>query len=325
MMLFVTACSACLTMCWRQYVPFTASMAKAIASVIEQHPGMAGMSYFAVLLSGVWVVLGSLTLASSMATVANASSEAGPPSAARYAPLVSNFVIIWGTGVIWNVCHVTYAGVFGRWYYGKDRDGALMPSLQVATGPSFGSICMGTGMVAILSTADLATRIAMQDAEEDGNVLLCVVLCIVRCIIDCVRDIAEYFNDWAYVLCALRGVSMCESAQMTCTVLMCARVPSITQDMLLNSLVNMGVLGAGFFTSIVTAVVTGVVKMDTEVAFMGGIVGFFVGLVAGAASTGLINSGGKTILICWADEPDSLMNSHPEVHDRFVGAIQCRE
>jgi hypothetical protein len=45
--------------------------------------------------------------------------------------------------VIGNVVHVTSAGVVAAWWFGRDSTSTVSSSLGRATGPSFGSICLG--------------------------------------------------------------------------------------------------------------------------------------------------------------------------------------
>lgn len=37
----------------------------------------------------------------------------------------------------------------------------------------------------------------------------------------------EYFNEWVYAMCALRGGSFCDSARGTCTLISCTGMPGL--------------------------------------------------------------------------------------------------
>jgi len=52
--------------------------------------------------------------------------------------------------------------------------------------------------------------------------------------------------------------------------------------------------------------------------------GFIVGLAAGGQAVGIISSGVKTILACWAEDPEPLRRTHPEVHAEFENRILCK-
>merc|ERR1719329_284495 len=60
-------------------------------------------------------------------------------------------VISWGGMAAYNTCHVTYAGVFARWYFKKEYDNIpVRASFRVATTTSFGSICCGSFLIAFM-------------------------------------------------------------------------------------------------------------------------------------------------------------------------------
>merc|ERR1712151_1075383 len=60
------------------------------------------------------------------------------------------FALVWGSLVAYNICHVTYCGVFGRWYCKRDDGSILQKSLAVALTTSFGSIVLGSFLVALV-------------------------------------------------------------------------------------------------------------------------------------------------------------------------------
>merc|ERR1712187_543743 len=83
-------------------------------------------------------------------------------------------------------------------------------------------------------------RQVRRDAQADGNIVACIVALIITCIISCIGDILEYFNDWAYVQCAIRGVSFMDAASITYSMMTCANMKYVLSDLLLNSVVSMG-------------------------------------------------------------------------------------
>merc|ERR1719189_2217556 len=50
-------------------------------------------------------------------------------------------------------------------------------------------------------------------------------------------------------------------------------------------------------------------------------IGFSVGLIAGLAGLTVIGSGVKTILVCWAEDPDKLAETQPDIHEEFRSRI----
>lgn len=63
--------------------------------------------------------------------------------------------------------------------------GSLVRSLTT----SFGSICFGSLLVAIIQ----ATRALANAARDNENQIL---VCIAQCILSCLESLLEYFNKW---------------------------------------------------------------------------------------------------------------------------------
>jgi len=153
---------------------------------------------------------------------------------------------------------------------------------------------------------------------------MCLILLIVECVIRCMGDILEYFNDWSYVQCAIRGTSYLDSVRITYSMMKCANMKYIICDLLLNSLVSSGTLMIAL-VALSSGAGTGYLTDGANGAMWGGLLGFLVGLTAGAAATGTINSGVKTILVCWADDPAPLQASHQDIHDEFEKRLSANQ
>merc|ERR1719188_2084011 len=96
----------------------------------------------------------------------------------------------------------------------------------------------------------------------------------------------------------------------------------IIQDLLLGSLVSMGSLLCAVIGGLCGAATSFALNGQDEVSIaVGALCGFSVGIMAGSASVGVISSGVKTILMCWAESPQKLANSHPDIHEEFVKRI----
>ena len=106
--------------------------------------------------------------------------------------------------VFQNIIHVTIAGVVSTWWFvPQDANSccstAIQDSFVRATTTSFGSICFGSLLVAIVTTLKaLVENVRQQDnSERDGCEAF--LLCIVDCLLSCLEDMLEYFNKFAYI------------------------------------------------------------------------------------------------------------------------------
>ncbi|CAE8646366.1 unnamed protein product [Polarella glacialis] len=88
-------------------------------------------------------------------------------------------------------------------------------SFKVALTTSFGSICFGALLVAAMRAWEAFLCQARKQAQQEGNTACCLLLMAVECVVSCIGDILEYFSEWAYVQCAVRGVSFVEAARIT--------------------------------------------------------------------------------------------------------------
>jgi hypothetical protein len=104
--------------------------------------------------------------------------------------------------VFQNTVHVAIAGVVSTWWFApQDANSfcslAIKDSFVRATTTSFGSICFGSLLVAIVETLKALVENVRQDSERDGCEAF--LLCIVDCLLGCLEDMLEYFNKFAYI------------------------------------------------------------------------------------------------------------------------------
>eukprot|EP00928_Gymnodinium_smaydae_P000608 TRINITY_DN1022_c0_g1_i1.p2 TRINITY_DN1022_c0_g1~~TRINITY_DN1022_c0_g1_i1.p2 ORF type:complete len:560 (-),score=126.45 TRINITY_DN1022_c0_g1_i1:164-1681(-) len=323
---------ACVFCCWRRLVPFMIKVTEVVADVIEHHPCMLAVSVIGTFLGVFWSLAASFSFASILFVNKEHvnSVDTGDNSTVKYVIIfVTTLIFAWGGGVANNICHVTYCGVFGRWYYSGANSSAsdaeentLGPSFKVAVTTSLGSICFGSLLVAVIRALESMARQMERDAREEGNGVLIIIACLITCVLDCIGDMVEYFNDWAYVQCAIRGVSFCDAARITYSMMTCANVKYVLSDLLLNSVVNMGAMVVALVTAGTSA--TAGYFMDGPVAAaIGGVLGFLIGIISGSAALGIINSGVKTLLACWAEDPRPLEESHPDIHQEFSERLKA--
>ncbi|CAE7892177.1 PNS1 [Symbiodinium microadriaticum] len=344
-MLFIGVCYATCVWRWRHRIPFTVEILEMVAEVSNDNPCMVAVSVLGSILSGLWIVLVSscwlgveLKLRSD---TADQHLKANPPIAWIFVLL-----LVWGGQVVQNACHTSYCGVFGRWYF--DKEGwPLTSSIRVALTTSFGSICLGSLTVAVVRTLDFVVRRARSEAMQEGNVVACVLFCVLDCVISCIGDIMEYFNDWVYVQCAIRGTAFCQSVRSTFALMECNGIECIINDLLVDSVVNMGAfLSAlvGAVLGVVVAVVglqpstglhvhtdpSGVKSATSEnefwvVACIGALMGFVGGALGGGSAMTIFSSGTKTILTCWAEDPEPLKEEYGDISDAISERIRSHQ
>ena len=82
------------------------------------------------------------------------------------------------------------------WYFNDPRDvgNPTGPAFKRTMTTSFGSVCFGSLIVAVLE----AIRALINNARQQNNGNACL-LCVVECCIACIENLVRYFNSYAYV------------------------------------------------------------------------------------------------------------------------------
>jgi hypothetical protein len=116
--------------------------------------------------------------------------------------LSSSSTILRSEQVFQNTMHAIVAGVVSTWWFDPSEAScccskAIWGSTVRATTTSFGSICFGSLLVAIIQTLRALVESARQDDDVEGCAAF--LLCLVDCCLRCLEGILEYFNKFAYI------------------------------------------------------------------------------------------------------------------------------
>ena len=103
----------------------------------------------------------------------------------------------WTCQVMKNVIHVTVAGTVGTWWFVPSEGSsccshAVRDSFLRSVTTSFGSICLGSLIVAFVEALQAVVR--NQRAGGDGGG---IVLCIAEFLLSCLKDILEVSSVYA--------------------------------------------------------------------------------------------------------------------------------
>ncbi len=95
------------------------------------------------------------------------------------------------------------------WWFAPEDAGsccsvAIKDSFVRATTASFGSICFGSLLVAIIQTLRTMVENARSDNDNEGGSAF--LLCILDCLLRCLEDMLEYFNKFAYIYVGMVSV-----------------------------------------------------------------------------------------------------------------------
>merc|ERR1719213_523212 len=150
--------------------------------------------------------------------------------------------LLWGTMAYAYAMYVSYCGVYGRWCFGHYP--SVTASLTVALTKSFGSICFGALLVAIVRLLRIMVDSARRQANN-RNAAAAVLACLVSCILSIIEDIMEWFNTFAYVQVAVRGLKYTDSCRATAALARTNNFGAVRSQIVSTSVVGYGVLLSG--------------------------------------------------------------------------------
>jgi hypothetical protein len=233
----------------------------------------------------------------------------------------------WVHQVLTNTVQTTVAGMVGTWWFVPGEasscwSSAIQDSFGRATTYSFGSICLGSLIVAIVQALRAVSNMARQN--EDAQLLVCIV----DCILGCIQNILEYLNKWAYVYVGLYGFSYIEAGKNVIQLFKSKGWDVIITDDLCDRVLFMVSLGVGVVTGLIGLACTAL-NNDLLGAFDLGdaavSAGFFVGLIVGFVFCSILMNvvGGavNTVIVCYAESPAEFQANHPLLADKMRTAF----
>lgn len=234
-------------------IPFAAANMKTAVTAVRANFGLTFFAFNSLILSFLWSVWWSIATVSTIYVTSGCSPdgcEKDPIFFSLFGFLVSYF---WTMQVIKNTVHTTVAGTVGTWWFHPAEASsccskAVCDSFFRSITWSFGSICFGSLIVAVIQAVREMARAAR---EQDDSVLLCCA----DCILGCIESLVEYFNQWAFVFVALYGYSFMEAGKNVMTLFRERGWTSIITDMLTDGALVMCSLAVGAITGLIAAIV----------------------------------------------------------------------
>lgn len=201
----MSCCYACCV--WRR-IPFAAANLNSGLTAVKKNGGVFVTSVMISVVSFGYLVLWMVALVgvydatgATTGTTAADGEDNVPPSVGGYSFLLL-LALFWTQQVFQNTIHVIVAGVVSTWWFAPSEASsccsvAIKDSFVRATTWSFGSICFGSLLVAIIQTLRQVLEGVRNDDTDDGCAAF--VVCLVDCLLQCLQGMLEYFNKFAYI------------------------------------------------------------------------------------------------------------------------------
>lgn len=297
-------------------IPFASVNLLTACTAIKKNCFVIIVAYFFVALALAWSLLWCVALAGVSNKVILESDVPFEQNQVSWGYLFLLFLSYFFTHqVIQNTIHCIVAGCVGTWWFSPADSGcgAVLGSMCRSLTTSFGSICFGSLLVAIVQ----ATRALANAARDNENQIL---VCIATCILACLESILEYFNKWAFVYVGLYGYSYIEAGKNVITLFKNRGWEAIIADDLISNVFFFLSFGVGL---ICTAIGYGLGVGQTEwfinapyaseAGYTCAVLGFVVGLVLTSILMSTIASAVNTVIVCFAEGPAEFEANHPEL------------
>ncbi|KAI0446851.1 duf580 domain-containing protein [Xylaria telfairii] len=318
---------------WIPRIPFSALMLKTTVDVSKSYGHVFLVSFLAGILGAAFAAYYSVTF---VAIYAKYSPNGGNPacstggggcSSAKVTGLLVfiTFASYWISEVLKNVTHTTVSGVFGSWYFFKPLEqptAVTRGALKRALTYSFGSISLGSLLVAIINFLRQLCSVARQNEMAEGNIVASVLFLVLGCLIGLLDWAVQFLNRYAFSYIALYGKAYIAAAKDTWTMIKQRGIDALINECLLGPVFSMGATFVGFACALLahlylefTAPAYNTNGTYTPVvdAFA-----FLIGLQICNVFTTPLASGVDTIFVAAAWDPAKMMENHPDLYDAMV-------
>ena len=236
----------------------------------------------------------------------------GMQSLTYFGMLVSFY---WGGTVIMNVMHCVTAGTVAAWWFKTDVGmSPVFDSFSRAMTWSFGSICLGSLLVAILR----AIRQMLREARKNKNAQLC--LCIIDCLMGIIEELLKIFNRYAFCFVSIYGHDFKTAGRAVFDLFAKLGWTTIINDDHIEMTLNIGSLGVAGITALLGYLYATVMNMSSEWATIIAIVGGLFGFVMSGVTLSVVSSAVATIFVCFADAPAPFFRTHPDHAEALTNA-----
>lgn len=237
------------------------------------------------------------------------------------------FAGYWISEWIKNTIHTSVAGVYGSWYFCAGKPGGI-PSgsswgaFKRATTYSFGSISLGSLIIALINMIRQALSVLRSQASQDGSILGSILFCILGCIVNFIAWAVQFINKYAFCHIALYGKGYFDAAKDTWTMIKDRGIDALVNDCLVGPVLSMGALFVAYLCTLFSYLYLEYTKpaynegrtfTPVIMAFS-----FVIGLQVCQIFTEPISSGVNTIFVAMGWDPQVAVTDHPEFWNKLV-------
>ncbi|KAK7539640.1 plasma-membrane choline transporter-domain-containing protein [Phyllosticta citribraziliensis] len=234
------------------------------------------------------------------------------------------FAMYWISEWLKNTIHVTISGVYGSWYFCSQNfpKGATRGALRRATTYSFGSVSLGSLVVAIINFARQLCSMAQQQQASEGNIVGTILFCVLGCFIGILDWAVQFLNRYAFSHIALYGKPYVAAARDTWRMIKDRGIDALVNECLIGPVLSLGAV----FIAYACALLAYLYLIFTSPAYNANgeytavvvAFAFLIGMQICHVFTTPLSSGIDTIFVACAWDPEVLIRDHPDLYARMV-------
>jgi len=306
--------------CAQQNVPFAEAIMRASSQSLQDHNGAILLVFFLAAVQLAWVISWTF-IAGSLFYHLNPDGV-DTNNQHNFLMFILLVSLYWTAEVIKNVGHVTTAGTVASWWFLPASPSPTCSSFKRAVTTSFGSICFGSLIVAILKAARAMIRSAKENARRSDNMATCVVLALADCCLGCIESLVEYFNMYAYTHVAIYGEDFITAAKSTMSLFRANGFTALINDNIIGMVLGLGIFLGLVSSACVSGLVAYVVVKAWTIPLL--IIGAIIGMIMTALIMNAMTSAVATTFVCWAEDPAAMQNGRPNYFKTISDAANQR-
>jgi len=196
-------------------IPFATANVKTAMAALKESKGLFLLSFVPVVLTVTWILVWAISVAQVTIHEQNWFYDCEEmdhedmtdcPMSIRGKTIACVFLLsfYWTLQVIKNCFHTTIAGVVGTWWFKPQSERpkgfcntSIYDSWVRSTIYSFGSICLGSFLVALLQVLQVIVN-TLRNNNGSRNRADSILWCMLQFLVDTLEKVMEYFNKWAF-------------------------------------------------------------------------------------------------------------------------------
>ncbi|KAF2152071.1 DUF580-domain-containing protein [Myriangium duriaei CBS 260.36] len=316
---------------WIPRIPFSAVMLTTSVDVAKRYGHVWLVSFIGGLLAtafGAWysVTLVAVYVKYEPGNNPSCGQGAGGCSSGKVIGLVVfiTFAAYWISEWLKNTIHTIISGVYGSWYFcsGNMPKGVTRGAARRALTYSFGSISLGSLIVAIINFLRQLCSVARQDAAQNGNLGVEILFCVLQCLIGILDWAVQFLNRYAFSYIALYGKGYVAAAKDTWTLIKDRGIDALVNECLIGPVLTMGATFVGYACALLAYLYLifthPAYNSNGEFTPVVTAFAFLIGLQICQIFVTPISSGIDTIFVAAAFDPAVMVHQHPDLYAQLV-------